>query len=141
MNIAEIENLSADELKTRREGLKAELAVEIEPETLALRFLQAREDAKRRDEKLSEQGKEITKLQAAVDVATTGLAKSAKETESLRAGKETAEQRAVELAEENAKLRSENSRLAQIAASGTNHVTVAAAELTKYLQMLQISGE
>lgn len=61
MDIHKIENLSFEELKTR----KAELLETLKAASggdLAVRYLQARTDAKQRDEKLAEQGKTIAHL-------------------------------------------------------------------------------
>lgn len=62
MKLSEIENLSHADLKAKRaeliEAIKGEPAAE-----LAARYIQARTDAKMRDEKLSEQGETIKALQ------------------------------------------------------------------------------
>jgi hypothetical protein len=58
MQIHEVENLSAAELKAR----KAELIEALGGGELAQRYVQARTDAKMRDEKLSEQGGMIAAL-------------------------------------------------------------------------------
>jgi chromosome segregation ATPase len=54
MNLAEIENLSFVELKAKREEFIAEAAKATQAD-LAARYVQARTDAKHRDEKLAEQ--------------------------------------------------------------------------------------
>ena len=62
MTIAEIENLSFADLKARRDEL-IQAAFESEDRgQLASRYVQARTDAKLRDEKLAEQGKTIDAL-------------------------------------------------------------------------------
>lgn len=62
MTFSEIENLTFAELKARRDEI-AQAAFENEGrDQLALRYVQARTDAKQRDEKLSEQGKMIDAL-------------------------------------------------------------------------------
>ena len=66
MTLSQIENLSVQELKL----FEAFSEIEKEPD-LAKRYVQARTDAKIRDEKLSEQGKEITKLKE--DIAGLAL--------------------------------------------------------------------
>lgn len=66
MTLTEIENLSAAELKSRKDELVA-AASQADPAELAVRYVQARTDASLRDEKLSEQGKTITTLQGAFD--------------------------------------------------------------------------
>lgn len=69
MELHEIENLSAAELKERRAEL-TEVAQAAPPDVLASRFIQARRDAKLRDEKLAEQGATITNLNAAIERLT-----------------------------------------------------------------------
>lgn len=61
MNIAEIENLSFSELKAGGVNL-VEAAQKLPAEELAARYVQARTDAKQRDEKLAEQGETIRAL-------------------------------------------------------------------------------
>lgn len=77
MSIHEIENLSFAELKEKRAEI-TEALKGIPVEELANRYLQARTDAKQRDDKLSEQGKTITALQ-------DGLAASKQQTEVTQA--------------------------------------------------------
>lgn len=62
MNIHEIENMTFAELKANRAEL-IDAIKKTPPEDLARRYLQARTDAKQRDEKLAEQGKTIVALQ------------------------------------------------------------------------------
>lgn len=76
MNLSEIENLSFADLKAKRE----ELVKAIGCGELAERYVQARTDAKMRDEKLSEQGKTIEALQA----GTTALTEKSNDLESQR---------------------------------------------------------
>lgn len=66
MVTADIENLSASELKQRRVELTKEMS-EVAPDALASRYVQARLDAKMRDEKLAEQGTTITLLQSSLE--------------------------------------------------------------------------
>jgi chromosome segregation ATPase len=61
MNLAEIENLSFVELKAKREEFIAEAAKATQAD-LAARYVQARTDAKHRDEKLAEQATTIAAL-------------------------------------------------------------------------------
>ncbi len=61
-----IENLSHAELKANRADLIAQ-AKEADQHELASRYVQARTDAKHRDEKLAEQGRSIEALQFAVE--------------------------------------------------------------------------
>ena len=61
MTIHKIENMTFSELKKKQAELAESLAGEL-PQELATRYLQARTDAKQRDEKLAEQGKTITSL-------------------------------------------------------------------------------
>lgn len=65
MTIIEIENLTFDELKAQRGQLAAELK-DLPADELAARYIQARTDAKQRDEKLAEQGQTIKTLNASV---------------------------------------------------------------------------
>lgn len=66
MTLTEIENLSFAELKEKR----AELIVAATgAEDLAARYVQARTDAKHRDEKLSEQGRTIDALTTGIEAA------------------------------------------------------------------------
>lgn len=62
MKLHEIENLSVAELKARRSELATAIANEPVQE-IASRYIQARTDAKARDEKLAEQGKAIADLE------------------------------------------------------------------------------
>jgi hypothetical protein len=62
MNFVEIENQTFAELKANR-AKNLELLKSADHDELAARYLQARQDAKMRDEKLAEQGKLITELQ------------------------------------------------------------------------------
>lgn len=63
MNFAEIENCSFAELKANRDELLKKLG----GNELAERYLQARTDAKQRDEKLAEQGATIAALNAGAE--------------------------------------------------------------------------
>lgn len=66
MSIIEIENMTAAQLKERA----SELAEQVnDDQDLAIRYVQARLDAKLRDEKLAEQGKTIALLQDALESA------------------------------------------------------------------------
>lgn len=58
----QIENMSFAELKEHKEALLAELKANPPGEALAARYLQARTDAKMRDEKLAEQGQKILEI-------------------------------------------------------------------------------
>jgi predicted transcriptional regulator len=66
MKISEIENLTFTELKSRHDELIAAMKDVATPE-LAARYVQARTDAKQRDEKMSEQGRTIKELQLALE--------------------------------------------------------------------------
>lgn len=57
----DIENMSVAELKASKNAIIAEL--QASPAELAARYVQARLDAKMRDEKLAQQGKYITQLE------------------------------------------------------------------------------
>lgn len=84
MTLIEIENLSATELKERRAELETE-AAKGDAAELAKRFVQARFDAKSRDEKLSEQGATITSLNAAVSASVEKTTEAQAEVASLKA--------------------------------------------------------
>jgi hypothetical protein len=62
MTTTEVENLTFDEFEKRRDELVAAMK-EVPAAELAARYVQARTDAKCRDEKMGEQGKTITELQ------------------------------------------------------------------------------
>lgn len=68
MTLETIENLSAADLKTKAAELVAE-AVKVEPAELAKRYVQARLDAKMRDEVLAKQGETVTALQTGLKAA------------------------------------------------------------------------
>ena len=80
MQLSEIENLDAAALKAGRseliEAAKAAPAAE-----LAARYVQARTDAKQRDQKLAEQGETIKHLQSALDEAAKREAGARSETQ------------------------------------------------------------
>lgn len=63
MTIQDVENLSAAELKADRNKIADLLGAELTADSLAGRYVQARYDAKARDEKLAEQGVMITVMQ------------------------------------------------------------------------------
>lgn len=65
MSTHAIENLSFTELKEHRDALIAD-AEKLPPAELAARYVQARTDAKQRDEKLAEQGTTIASLNSAL---------------------------------------------------------------------------
>lgn len=66
MTLQEIENLTFEELKAQRADILESLKT-TNLRDVSERYLQARIDAKQRDEKLAEQGKTITLLQAGHD--------------------------------------------------------------------------
>lgn len=68
MNLQQIENLSFAELKQDRSAI-LEALKSLDPAEIQERYLQARTDAKQRDEKLGEQGRLITVLQTGHDAA------------------------------------------------------------------------
>lgn len=72
MTLTEIENLALSDLKAKRE----EIVKELGGGELAQRYVQARTDAKMRDEKLAEQGKTIEALQAGHAALAEALAKA-----------------------------------------------------------------
>lgn len=67
MTLHEIENMSFADLKENRVALIESMKL-LSAKELAERYLQARTDAKQRDEKLSEQGRTIESLQDGLDV-------------------------------------------------------------------------
>ena len=73
MTIQEIENMTFAELKARQSEL-IEAMKDTLPTELAARYVQARLDAKQRDEKLSEQGQTITNLNEALQTRAEQLA-------------------------------------------------------------------
>lgn len=77
MNLADVENLSAAELKEQRDSIVAELsgAEGIDREEIARRYVQARFDAKFRDEKLSEQGVTINSLNDSIGLHQREIAR------------------------------------------------------------------
>lgn len=72
MTLIEIENLSFADLKKQRAELITE-AAKATAEELAARYVDARTDAKQRDEKLAEQGKRIDQQQALIERALKTL--------------------------------------------------------------------
>lgn len=71
MKIQDVENLSATELKEQRTAIIESL--EADATELKARYVQARLDAKQRDEKLAEQGKTITLLQESLESTKAAL--------------------------------------------------------------------
>jgi flagellin-like hook-associated protein FlgL len=84
MELPEIENLSAAELKAHRDEL-VEAAKDAPAEVLAARFVKALTDAKQRDEQLGVQGRTITALQTGVEAAATRSIAAAKAVDRLEA--------------------------------------------------------
>lgn len=75
MTLTDVENLTAAELKAKRSEIVKSIEGEKVPvEDLITRYLQARLDAKVRDEKLAGQGATITALQQGLTVATEKVA-------------------------------------------------------------------
>lgn len=66
MTLAEIENLTYAELKEKKDEILASVLEVQKVEDIAARYVQARTDAKMRDEKMSEQGKTIAAMQEGV---------------------------------------------------------------------------
>lgn len=92
MNLTDIENMTHAQLKERHAELVAEAAKQ-PADALAARYVQARTDAKQRDEKLAEQGKTITLLQQSLDKAAAELESS--DSELAKAQGQLAEQERV----------------------------------------------
>lgn len=89
MSIHEIENKTFADLKAERESL-VEAAKSLPVDDLAARYVQARTDAKQRDEKLAEQAKTIEALRDGLaamkeraEAETTKLAESVKTLDSV----------------------------------------------------------
>lgn len=61
-NLSDIQNLTVAELKARREELLTQVR-QANPATLGPRYLQALFDAKRRDQRMAEQGAQILELE------------------------------------------------------------------------------
>lgn len=73
MQITDIENLSIAELKQRRDEMIA-AASEAPIKELAERYVQARTDAKQRDEKLAEQARTLDSLNSGIEAANVQIA-------------------------------------------------------------------
>lgn len=63
MKTTEVENMTLEDLKAQRNALPDEVR---ECEDLAERYIQARLDAKQRDQRMAEQGEEITRKDAQI---------------------------------------------------------------------------
>lgn len=112
MALEAIENMSASELKDQREALVA-LAAGQPAADLAARYVQARLDARMRDEKLAEQGKTITILQAAHEELSGANAELRLTVDDYKAGLvATRAAHATALASEKARLDEVTSQLA-----------------------------
>lgn len=75
MNLVDIENMPFADLKSKRAEL-IEAARQSPLVELATRFVDARTDAKQRDEKLAEQGRTITSLNDSLDARVAELRES-----------------------------------------------------------------
>lgn len=102
MTTIEIENLSSAELKTKREELAEAIKGEAD---LAARYVQARFDAKQRDEKLAEQGKTITILQETCDQLKSMNAELVQRLNAATAAKDKAGQQLHDAQTQNAELK------------------------------------
>ncbi len=87
MKIHEVENMNADELKAGQAEIVKALDGNAE---LAVRYVQARLDAKIRDVKLAEQAALLADLQDGFIAIREKLAVAGQETEAMRAGKQDA---------------------------------------------------
>ena len=85
MSLTEIENLAHAELKAQRDEL-VKAAAKAPANELAARYVQARTDAKARDEKLAEQGRTINALNDACETAKEKLAQAREANSELMAG-------------------------------------------------------
>lgn len=70
MTLADIENMPLADLKAKRDELAKSLGDEIHPTEIAARYVQARADAKARDEKLAEQAGTLAALTQGLNAAT-----------------------------------------------------------------------
>ena len=73
MSIHEIENLSHEELKAQKADLLEKLKA-MSPDDLAPRYLQARTDAKQRDERMAEQAETLGALKTGLNSAKSQVA-------------------------------------------------------------------
>ena len=130
ITIQDVENLGYVELKGRRAAL-AEAVTKMPPGEVAERYVQARTDAKQRDEKLAEQGTTIAQLQEGyarqrqdLVAATTQLNEA---TAALRALKEKYDEDIAalrtQLEETAEKLRSETARADRLKEEAVNATT------------------
>lgn len=106
MTLIDIENMPFADLKAKRAEL-IEAASLADIRDVAVRFVDARTDAKQRDEKLSEQGRTITALNDALDARVTELRDAAKSTAELTAQLATADATIQSLRESLAKSQAE----------------------------------
>ena len=118
MELTDIEGLAAAELKKRRDELVAE-AAKAPVEQLAARYVQARTDATRRDEKLAEQGETIAHLQKALDASAAREEQTAAEAETLRGARDAAIENGEANAREIAKVASALAAAREQAAKAT----------------------
>ncbi len=105
MNLHEIENLSYEELKSRREELSFE-AAQASPDDLGERFVSARIDAKLRDTKLAQQAETLAALQAGMGAMQARLERLAQDLDN-----ELAARRRVEAELESRQIELDSTRL------------------------------
>ena len=84
MKLIDIENMTADQIKAQRSECIAD-AAKGDVAELAMRFVDARYDAKRRDERLGPMGAEIKLLKTELKAAVEALATTVKERDELAA--------------------------------------------------------
>lgn len=112
MTLIEIENLTFAELKSHRsEAIEAAKAADVGE--LAARFVDARTDAKQRDEKLGEQGKIIVLLQDSLERAAQQFAEFQRRADAAEQSCTVANNTIAGLRDELAKAREELSLLAK----------------------------
>lgn len=127
MTIHDIENMPATELKARREELIT-AGLDFAPADLSERYVQARLDAKLRDELLAEQGKTITGLEHQADDL---LGRLEQLNVQYKAAKETGATLNAQLAEMTAELAQEKARVERlkVTARCNNKAVVGAAAI------------
>lgn len=133
MTTAEVENLSHADLKARKDELATALE-KVPAAELAARYVQARTDAKFRDEKLAEQGQTLAALQEGM---TAVKAQAAQTIDSVKqAGQAALAEAERAHAAELAKVNAENAILVTLAAKRRE----ALAGVMQYVTPLLIEG-
>lgn len=114
MNLSDIENLTFAELKAKKdEAIEAGKASPLDD--LAARYVQARMDAKHRDEKLAEQGTTITLLQEQVASFKSQAAQNAERADKNAAAVDASSKALAEQKQANAELTAEATKAKALA--------------------------